>query len=68
MPDDPQSTAASIARFIDDPEYRRRVGEHDFVAASGLPISEVVDWYLLHFERLLKQCRTAALTVSQEAN
>jgi len=27
MPDDPQSMAASIARFIDDPEYRRRVGD-----------------------------------------
>lgn len=67
-PDDPVSMAASIARFIDDPDYRRRVGEHNFVVASGLPISEVVDWYLLHFERLLNQRRSAALTVSQEAN
>ncbi len=52
-PDDPQSMAQAIARFIDNPEHRQHVGSQNYLAASGLPINEVVDWYLLHFERLL---------------
>ena len=53
-PDDPDSMAAAIAKFIDDDDHRQQIGKQNFLAASGLPMSEVVDWYLLHFERLLK--------------
>ena len=52
-PDDPHSMAQAIAKFIDNPEHRQHVGSQNYLAASGLPINEVVDWYLLHFERLL---------------
>jgi glycosyltransferase involved in cell wall biosynthesis len=52
VPDDPGSMAAAIARFIDDPAYREQIGAQNFTAASGLPMSDVVDWYLLHFDRL----------------
>ncbi|QPC84955.1 glycosyltransferase [Phototrophicus methaneseepsis] len=54
QPDEPESMAQSIARFLDDPRYRKQVAFRNYTAASGLPMSEVVDWYLLHFERLLR--------------
>lgn len=54
-PDDPQSMAQAIARLLDNEEHRRQVGMQNYVAASGLPMNEVVDWYLLHFERLLTE-------------
>ena len=54
-PDDPQSLASAIARVIDDPEHRRELGTQNWIASSGLPISDVVDWYLLHFETIIQQ-------------
>lgn len=54
-PDNPASMAEAIKKFIDDPAHRDRIGMQNYTAASGLPMSEVVDWYLLHFERLLER-------------
>jgi len=51
-PGNAASLAAAIARVIDDPEHRRALGRQNFIASSGLPIADVVDWYLLHFEEL----------------
>lgn len=63
-PDDPDDMARAIACFIDEPAYRRKVGAHNYIAASGLPMNEVVDWYLLHFERLLAQRNPAPLAAT----
>lgn len=49
------SLAESIARVIDNPERQKEIGLRNYTAANGLPISEVVDWYLIHFEELLKK-------------
>jgi glycosyltransferase involved in cell wall biosynthesis len=54
-PTDSKSLADAIARVIDDPERQNEIGLHNYMAANGLPISEVVDWYLIHFEGLLKK-------------
>ena len=54
-PDDAPSLAAAIARVIDDPVRRRQLGEQNYAASRGLPIAEVVDWYLLHFQMLIDQ-------------
>jgi glycosyltransferase involved in cell wall biosynthesis len=54
-PDDVQSLADAIARVINDPERRREIGTQNYLASRGLPISEVVDWYLLHFQEIVKQ-------------
>lgn len=54
-PNDAQSLAAAIARLLDDSDHRRLIGTQNYVAARGLPMSDVVDWYLLHFEELLKK-------------
>jgi glycosyltransferase involved in cell wall biosynthesis len=65
-PEDAQSMAQAIRRFIDDTDYRNQVGSQNFVAASGLPMSEVVDWYLLHFERLMKPQSKVSFAKPQE--
>lgn len=52
-PTDPGSLAAAIGRVIDDPARRREIGVQNYMAACGLPMAEVVDWYILHAQALL---------------
>ena len=54
-PEDSASLATAIARVLDDPSYARELGERNYRAAQGLPIHDVVDWYLLHFEQILSE-------------
>ncbi|GAC1360269.1 MAG: glycosyltransferase family 4 protein [Herpetosiphon sp.] len=54
-PNDPQSLAEAIGRLLESPERRHEIGQQNYLAARGLPISDVVDWYLLHFQSVLKQ-------------
>jgi glycosyltransferase involved in cell wall biosynthesis len=53
-PDNAQSLADAIRRLLDDPQYTRELGMRNYVATRGLTVSEVIDWYLLHFERLIE--------------
>ena len=53
LPENPASLAEAIANVIDYPEKRLAIGKQNYLAARGLPIGEVADWYLLHFNRLL---------------
>ncbi|HRW04755.1 MAG TPA: glycosyltransferase [Caldilineaceae bacterium] len=66
-PGDSQSLATAIAKVLDNPEYAGELGKRNFLASQGLPIHEVVDWYLLHFEQLLaeKEKGKVRLTVGQ---
>jgi glycosyltransferase involved in cell wall biosynthesis len=52
---DSKSLADAIARVIENPERQMEIGLRNYTAANGLPITEVVDWYLIHFEELLKR-------------
>lgn len=52
-PESSQSLAEAIASVIDNPAHRQEMGMRNYYASSGLPITEVVDWYLLHFQTLL---------------
>lgn len=58
-PGNAHSLATAIARVIDDPERRRALGRQNWMASRGLPIAEVVDWYLLHFETLIARRQTS---------
>jgi glycosyltransferase involved in cell wall biosynthesis len=53
-PNNPQSLADALTRILDEPERRMEMGRQNYLAARGLPLGEVVDWYLLHIEVLLK--------------
>lgn len=59
-PDSADSLADAIDRLLSDATYRQQAGMQNYLAATGLPMSEVVDWYLLHFERLLNTAKKAA--------
>ena len=54
-PDDAPSLAGAITQLLDDPQRCAELGQRNFLASQGLPIAEVVDWYLLHFELILAQ-------------
>lgn len=52
IPNSVESLAAAIERMINNPERRQEVEMRNFLAAQSLPIHDVVDWYLLHFEHI----------------
>jgi glycosyltransferase involved in cell wall biosynthesis len=51
----PASLATAIQRYLDDPVARTQAGTQNYLAAVGIPMDEVVDWYLIHFQRLLNE-------------
>lgn len=55
VPDDALSLKEAISRILDDPERRKQIGQQNYGASCGLPISEVADWYLLHMQHLLEE-------------
>jgi glycosyltransferase involved in cell wall biosynthesis len=50
-----ESLKEAIARVLDDPDRRVQMGRQNYLASCGLPIDDVVDWYLLHMEELIKE-------------
>ena len=65
-PEDPHSLAQAIARVIDDPAHRRELGKRNYLASQGLPLNDVVDWYLIHIEALLKTQRMSPLKAASK--
>jgi glycosyltransferase involved in cell wall biosynthesis len=56
-PADPSTLADAIVKVIDAPDRRRELGRRNYAAAIGIPIDEVVDWHLIHIDRLLTKMR-----------
>lgn len=54
-----ESLADAIERIISNPDYRRELGLRNFRASRGLPIADVVDWYLIHLDELPRRQKTA---------
>ncbi|WP_285498935.1 glycosyltransferase [Actinokineospora sp. NBRC 105648] len=54
-PGDPISLADALAEVLDDHVKRTALGRRNFAAATGIPMSEVVQWHLAHIERLLER-------------
>jgi glycosyltransferase involved in cell wall biosynthesis len=50
-----ESLKDAIARVLDDPERRVQMGRQNYLASCGLPIGDVVDWYLLHMQELIRE-------------
>ena len=51
-PGDVESLADAIERILTNSDYRKEMGMRNFRASRGLPIADVVDWYLIHLEGL----------------
>lgn len=58
-PGNVDSLAAAITRLLDDPQKRQQQGRNNFIAAQSIPIRDVVDWYLLHFQQILNTDHTS---------
>jgi glycosyltransferase involved in cell wall biosynthesis len=54
-PDNTESLAHAIANILDNPKRRLEIASQNFAAATGLPVSDVVDWYLLHMQTLVSK-------------
>jgi len=52
-PGDAISLADALAKILDDPTKIEEMGRQNFAAAAGIPISEVMDWHLIHLRRAL---------------
>lgn len=52
QPSDVEGLANAIEKLVCDEEYRTAMGESNYAAASSLPMSDIADWYLLHFENI----------------
>lgn len=57
-PGDAVSLADALAAVLDDDDRRERLGRRNFAAASGVPMSEVVQWHIAHIARLRERRRT----------
>lgn len=54
-PGDSISLADAIAEVLDDPAKQEALGRRNFAAATGIPMSEVVQWHVAHIERLIEK-------------
>ncbi len=51
-PGDANSLADALAKLLDDPGLSAEHGERNYLAATGIPMAEVIDWHLMHIGRL----------------
>lgn len=47
-PDNATSLADALAKMLDDDVLTTEHGRRNFLASTGIPMSEVIDWHLLH--------------------
>jgi len=47
-PDNAQSLADALAKMLDDNTLTTDHGRRNYLAATGIPMAEVIDWHLLH--------------------
>ena len=54
-PSDVESLADAIEKLITDKDRRDSLAMKNYAAASSLPMSDIVDWFLFHFNSLIKK-------------
>lgn len=58
-PDDASSLADALAKMLDDDELTIEHGRRNYLAATGIPMAEVIDWHLWHLgEAMHRRIRT----------
>lgn len=54
-PDSVESMADAIESLLLNEQERQAIAKQNYAAAASLPMSDIADWYLLHFEHLLSK-------------
>lgn len=54
-PGNVESLADQIQQVLENDAYRREMASQNLMAARGLPMNDVVDWYLIHFDDILQR-------------
>ncbi len=44
----------AIHKLVIDPDYRKNIATNNYLAAASLPLGDIADWYILHFQSLIK--------------
>ncbi len=53
-PGDADSLADALMKLLDDPSLNIEHGKRNFLASTGIPMAEVIDWHLFHLTDLKK--------------
>lgn len=54
-PGDATSLADALTKLLDDPTLNAEQGQRNYLAATGIPMAEVIDWHLIHLTDLLNK-------------
>lgn len=57
-PDSSESMARAIRELLTDDQRRTAIARQNYAAAASLPMSDIADWYLLHFEHVLSKAKS----------
>jgi len=47
----------AIQKLLTEDDHRKELAKKNFVAANGLPMADIADWYVMHFENLISKGR-----------
>ncbi len=54
-PDSIPEMAMAMQKLLTNNDHRKRNAKQNFVAANGLPMSDIADWYIMHFQKLITE-------------
>ncbi len=52
-PEDATSLADALCKLLDDNQLNAEHGRRNYLAANGIPMAEIIDWHLIHLNRVL---------------
>ena len=53
-PGDVDGMAKAVEKLIIDKDHRVSLGKRNYAAAASLPMDDIADWYILHFQKISK--------------
>ncbi len=65
QPGNVEQLADAIQKLVQDEDYRKDLAEKNYAAAASLPMEDIADWYLLHFEHLIKKSEKTKVLESE---
>ncbi|MEL6986661.1 MAG: glycosyltransferase [Bacteroidota bacterium] len=54
-PSNVESMADAIEKLVTDDGHRKSLAAKNYAAAAALPMEDIADWYLMHFESLVSK-------------